>query len=81
MTPTTAQRNAVYHALTAMAGQLPFAVRDELAGLLAAPVAPAVTLTASELRELDAAASEYQSGAEKIVYGRDIYAEEKEDGR
>jgi hypothetical protein len=37
------------------------------------PAKQAVTLTDAERRELDAAASEYESGAEKIVYGRDAY--------
>jgi hypothetical protein len=35
--------------------------------------APPPTLTAAERRELEVAASEYESGAEKIVYGRQGY--------
>jgi hypothetical protein len=39
----------------------------------AAPPAGSVTLTDEERCELEAAASEYESGAEKIVYGRAAY--------
>jgi hypothetical protein len=45
-------------------------VVDEIVGSYAAPPASSVTLTDAERRELDAAASEYEHGAEKIVYGR-----------
>jgi hypothetical protein len=41
--------------------------------LYAAPPAGSVALTDEERCELEAAASEYESGAEKIVYGRAAY--------
>jgi hypothetical protein len=43
---------------------------SRLVPLYAAPPAGSVTLTDEERRELEAAAIEYQHGAEKIVYGR-----------
>jgi len=44
-----------------------------VAPLYAAPPAAGLTLTAAERRELEAAAREYESGAEKILYGRHGY--------
>jgi len=46
---------------------------DEIVGSYAAPPAGSVTLTDEEARELEAAASEYESGAEKVVYGSHAY--------
>jgi hypothetical protein len=46
---------------------------DESKNHDAAPPAGSVTLTDAERRELDAAASEYENGAEQIVYGRHAY--------
>jgi len=48
-------------------------VVDQIVGGYAAPPAGSVRLTDAERRELEAAASDYESGAEKIVYGFHAY--------
>jgi hypothetical protein len=48
-------------------------VVDEIVGSYAAPPAGSVKLTDEDRRELEAAASDYERGGGRIVYGRQTY--------